>query len=279
MSQSPRFYDSAKFGNVVTFQAPLGTNPPWVSRGVCVATNQEERIPSDVKPLLEVDLSQASTGDASGSWVLTIDQETEFANVVGPGSSGEFVCPLVVTISLGTGGSQQTLQTDARNQSFQVPGANVRVSVGWDDFLPPWYSPSSGTQWIFPTKTTVRASIQRGFSSGTARRTQLLPKWSASRLDPYFARIPNFATCFRVWGERTDPFFGAVNGGKVAIFGDISQNGAFFGGKQITYKGQNLENPAGVPCPAHGQDFVITPGLNVSPFNSGLYSIEWDVRL
>jgi len=274
-----RFYDSAKFGNVVTFQAPLGDNPPWVSRGVCVGTNQAERIPSDVKPLLEVDLSHASAGDASGSWVLTIDQETEFEGILGPGSFGEFVCPLVVTISIGTGGSQQTLQTDARNQSFQVAGANLRVSVGWDDFLPPMYSlPGLGTQWIFPTKTTVRASIQRGFSSGIARRTQLLPKWSASRLDPYFARIPNFATCFRVWGERTDPFFGAVNGGKVAIFGDISQNGAFFGGKQITYKGQNLENPAGVPCPAHGQDFLITPGL-LSFFDSQLYSIEWDVRL
>lgn len=273
-----RFYDSAKFGNVVTFTPPKGPIPPWSSTypDIVAGGPNPILIPDSTQPLLEVDLSGEK--DSSGSWVLTIDHEATFRDQNGdPAGNGVYVVPLVATVSLGTGGSQQTFQTDCKNQSFQVPGANIKVSCNWDTSIPANSAAFfGGNNWQFPTKVEVRASIQRGFSTGIARRTQLLPSYGVAPAQPFLVvgKIPNFATCFRVWGDRNSIFFQPDPvGGSVTMWAEAAQGGSSFGGKLIQYFGPNLVNPSGVPVPAHAQNYFFSGG------GAGLYALEWDLKL
>lgn len=270
-----RFFDSSKFGNAVKFPPPPFT-PPNLT-GIVFPSPNPTPIPSHRQALIEVDLSTQDMREGAGSWVFTCDTNTKVAPLLGPSQPFFAVCPLVCTISIGSGGMQQTFQCDARNQSFQLPAANVKIFVDWDQTLPPWYWSSAGAGWVFPTEAEVVANIQRAFSQGRATRSIQVAHFSGGNAVQY-GTIPNFARCVRLWGPRNDGFWTDPTPGTLTFYCDQDTSGNGLG-KIISYSPANLLNPAGVPVPVGAQywELIASGGAVASAGN--LYSLEFDLNL
>jgi hypothetical protein len=273
-SRATAFFQSAKFGNIIEIVPPFLPLPQYLAPGRIQAVTTPVPLPKVRQPLLEADLTVPELRETSGSWVLSIDTETTITAPRSPSEIENFVCPVVCEVSLGSGGASQVFECDARNQSFQVPAAYIKVVAKWPDSVPPWGWSTAGAGWAFPDKITVRATLQRGYSSGRATRTILAAKLGPS-VTTWNEKIPNFARCFRVWGDRTDPFFGTSPTGLVQFFTEIDSLGAGWGPQMLYNANPNLLNPAGVPVPVEAQEYL----YSLSSGDSSIYSFEFDLNL
>lgn len=236
--------------------------------------------PNEDVLLLEADLSGTQNRDewSAGSWVLTLDDQASFSGgPAGPSDPNRMICPTVARVTIGTGGAAQTFDVDTRNNSFQLPAANVSVRVGWDRTLPELYGGAPGMGYWLPDVVRIVGTLQRGFSAGTAKRTILLPQWvgGATQNSPRF-RVPNFARCFRLWSPRTAAFFTSPSG-IVNFYGEDEAQPYQLAAPLMTYPAANLVNPSGVPVPARAQSWQLLPA-GVSP-GFQLWGAEFDLTL
>lgn len=257
---------SSRLGNTVDLQ--------WKGPDRLPFSNDPQALPQDGQLILEADLSGTQPGLAwtAGAWVLTIDAFAEWTSP--PTGTEDTIIPVRASVSIGTGGSSQTFDVDVRNNSFQLPGANVRVVVNWDETVPA--SPAFFTRrWRLPQRVRVVAQLQRGFSSNPAKRTLWLPTgWQGQ---PVAGKIPNFARCARVLGNRVtlDPYF-QDSQTFLSFYTEDSANGI----NLLAARGTNLVNPSGIPVPNMAQNWY----LFGPPFGSPLAprmppALEFDVLL
>lgn len=233
------------------------------------------KTPQWAQSLLEVDLTKTSQGFDSGSWVLTLDAETQFNAPSNPSTPAEFIVPAHIRVEIGTGGGRQIFEVDVRNQSFQLPASNVKVVVELDSFIPPAEG-GLGAGFTIPTNMIVRGALQRGVSAGRATRTLWTPYYvggspPANRW-PY-QKIPNFARCMRVLGDRTSGWFGD---GEIALYTEVNNSSGYFGSALMRYPGARFENPSGLPVPAMAQSWLLDPG---SPTTFRVFGVEFDISL
>ena len=233
------------------------------------------RLPRWGQALLEVDLTKTSQGFDSGSWVLTLDADTVFNAPSNPSTPSEFIVPAHIQVEIGTGGGRQIFDVDVRNQSFQLPASNVKVSVVLDEWIPPAQG-GLGSGFTIPTKMTVRGALQRGVSAGRATRTLWTPYYNGGAPPgarwPY-QKIPNFARCMRALGDRTSGWF---TDGSVSLFTEVNNSSGYYGDAIMVYPGARFVNPAGLPVPAMAQSFLLDPG---SPSAFRIYAFEFDIAL
>jgi hypothetical protein len=261
------------------FSSRLGNTVDLVWRGqnpVTSAPDPGPQIPREDVLLLEADLSGTQPGKPwdSGSWVLTLDDRASFSDgPTSPTSPQRMICPTVARIAIGTGGATQLVEVDTRNNSFQLPAANVSIRIGWDDRLPPILGATAGAGYFLPDSVRVWGQLQRGFSSSSGKRTILLPYWVNTNDSPRYA-VPPFARCARVWGQRGSAFF---TSGALDFLGETPAQPYQFSDPLIIYPGPRLENPAGVPVPARAQSFRIRP-QGVPPGGT-IWGVEFDVSL
>lgn len=272
----PAFVES-RMGGSVTLESPFADDK--LPLGVITT------MPAQDQTIIEANLREDLKGEnlyTPGSWVLTIDAFAEYFQDV-PAGLTRGILPIRARINIATGGSTQQFETDVRNQSFQLPAANVKVDIGWHDYVPQ-VNAALGWQYQIPRKTVVRAQIQRGYSNGRATRSQYIqqpdPATGVSSGVGY--AIPNFARCLRVWGIRDQLNPAATGfwdltaaGGRIRITGEDAASGVV--ADQIIYYSANLVDPGGVPVPTNAQAYAYYipaggPNLMIGP-------LEWELSL
>lgn len=262
-ASAPQFTQS-RMGDSVTLVRPASV-PALIPDG-----SPATPLPRVAQAILEVDLMSTQDQKAAlygaGSWVLTLDATATYQEL-GP-VDGNRILPVRAIVTIGTGGAAQQFEVDVRNTSFQLPAANVKIVIDWDEQVP---ACDLGDGWIMPDRVRVVASLQRGFSQGRATRSLWLAQTPSVIL---FGAVPNFAKCVRLWGglARSE-----------ALWADFllsfNTDREVAGSELIQYTGAQLLNPSGVPVPTLAQSWALATPAFVVGTNMAFGPLEFDVVL